>query len=398
MYPNQRDAAVPPICCLADSESCEPPVNDLLHNSLPPQSDTANIDEKIRVSQIHATSSRPVAKRTDLCNYAAASKGLISPLRHLPAEILSEIFIHTLPPFPFELLPSETPLVLELVCRRWRDVIRATPALWSCIALRLHTRSRRRDLAVASACLARSGTHPLSISLDFDYYGGSDGGYPALALIVAQCERWHTAYVQFQPTKAIRELADVKGRLVSLERLYVISSTGDTTPFEVFGLTPRLRFLHIAAKGYKHVAWDGASGLPWTGLATLAIDERHTNELLGVLADCQDVDHLDALISDDTCPAEIIRPIVQLANLRSLSLALPGVPTVLPTLILPALAQMARTTTSTTHCRQDLWHASARFDVLVSPSGCVVRELGVDDDVKHLEARDLVGILAACLS
>ncbi|KAF7974511.1 hypothetical protein HWV62_12086 [Athelia sp. TMB] len=399
MYPNQRDVAVSPIFYHADSQSFEPPVHDILHKNLPPQSDIASIDEEIRVSQIHTAPSRLVAKLTALCDPAAASKGLISPPRRLPAEILGEIFIHTLPPFPFELFPSQTPLVLELVCRRWKDVIRSTPALWSSIALRLHKRSGRRDLAVASTCLARSGRHPLSISLELEWqslrYRGSDRGYPALALIVAHCERWQTVYVEFQLMNVLSELADVQGRLVSLERLHVTSFTADNTPFEVFGLAPRLRFLDITATGYKYIIWGGAFGLPWKGLTTLVIDERHTNEVLGMLADCQNLVYLKALISDYTCPAGIDGPTIQLAHLRSISLTLPEVPTILPKLILPALTQISFTTITTKNSRQDLWHVSTGLDILLSQSGCVVRELALDDKVERLEARDLVGILTA---
>ncbi|KIK33520.1 hypothetical protein CY34DRAFT_38321, partial [Suillus luteus UH-Slu-Lm8-n1] len=59
-------------------------------------------------------------------------EGLGPAISRLPAELLSEIFTHTLPPFDGFLPPSKLrpPILLTRVCRRWREVAVGTPNLW----------------------------------------------------------------------------------------------------------------------------------------------------------------------------------------------------------------------------------------------------------------------------
>ncbi|KAJ7885871.1 hypothetical protein B0H14DRAFT_2241169, partial [Mycena olivaceomarginata] len=57
----------------------------------------------------------------------------IYPVLTLPNEIVSEIFVQVLPDFP-RCPPPIGPLSLYLlcqICRKWRDIVFSTPALWS---------------------------------------------------------------------------------------------------------------------------------------------------------------------------------------------------------------------------------------------------------------------------
>ncbi|KAJ7148434.1 hypothetical protein C8R43DRAFT_1008943 [Mycena crocata] len=91
------------------------------------------------------------------------------PVLSLPTEITSEIFLHSLPLYP--LRPPMTgrlsPTTLTHVCRRWRSVALATPALWramtvACVA----TENVETQKDVLKSWLTRSGCFPLSIRLD----------------------------------------------------------------------------------------------------------------------------------------------------------------------------------------------------------------------------------------
>ncbi|KII91818.1 hypothetical protein PLICRDRAFT_105807, partial [Plicaturopsis crispa FD-325 SS-3] len=67
-------------------------------------------------------------------------KAVFSPFRRLPAELLSEVFVHCLPPdsAPSPYAPplssgpalGSAPLLLMSVCKRWRAVALSTPRLW----------------------------------------------------------------------------------------------------------------------------------------------------------------------------------------------------------------------------------------------------------------------------
>ncbi|EPQ54021.1 hypothetical protein GLOTRDRAFT_24996, partial [Gloeophyllum trabeum ATCC 11539] len=58
-------------------------------------------------------------------------RSVLSPLRVIPAELLSEIFVHCLPEDVF--IPcraSSAPLVLTQVCQFWTEVALSSPRLW----------------------------------------------------------------------------------------------------------------------------------------------------------------------------------------------------------------------------------------------------------------------------
>ncbi|KAJ7364945.1 hypothetical protein DFH08DRAFT_840432 [Mycena albidolilacea] len=109
-----------------------------------------------------------------------AHRALISPMRHIPHDVLLEIFFSCLPSEHNALIDAaEAPLLLGRICRHWRSVAYNTPMLWSSMHIPclnyLHTppniiSSLERTV---EAWLVRSATCPLSISL-FDkvnYFG-----------------------------------------------------------------------------------------------------------------------------------------------------------------------------------------------------------------------------------
>ncbi|KAF7346513.1 hypothetical protein MSAN_01879400 [Mycena sanguinolenta] len=100
---------------------------------------------------------------------------LISPMRHIPQDILLEIFFACLPPEHDAVIdPAEAPLLLGRICRHWRSVAYATPILWSSIHIPspdyLNTPPNilRQLERIIEAWLERSAACPLSVSL-FDF-------------------------------------------------------------------------------------------------------------------------------------------------------------------------------------------------------------------------------------
>ncbi|KAF9042301.1 hypothetical protein BJ165DRAFT_1372430 [Panaeolus papilionaceus] len=105
---------------------------------------------------------------------------VFAPIRRLPDDVLGEIFYHCLPthrnPIP---ITSTPPLVLTLVCRKWRTVAISSPKLWTKlhVAFQSSVTERQYDpnqqfshrwqlrLAGIKTWLSRSGNLPLSISL-----------------------------------------------------------------------------------------------------------------------------------------------------------------------------------------------------------------------------------------
>ncbi|KAJ7872286.1 hypothetical protein B0H14DRAFT_2502721, partial [Mycena olivaceomarginata] len=83
------------------------------------------------------------------------------PVLTLPNEIVCEIFVHFLPPYPVCPPPtgSLSPILLTHICRGWREIALESPALWRAIQI-----SANDDLV--STVLSRSVPCPLSIHLN----------------------------------------------------------------------------------------------------------------------------------------------------------------------------------------------------------------------------------------
>ncbi|KAJ7364947.1 hypothetical protein DFH08DRAFT_840438 [Mycena albidolilacea] len=109
-----------------------------------------------------------------------AHRALISPMRHIPHDVLLEVFFSCLPSEHNALIDTaEAPLLLGRICRHWRSVAYNTPMLWSSIHIpcldyvNTPATIRSKLERTVEAWLERSVTCPLSISL-FDkvnYFG-----------------------------------------------------------------------------------------------------------------------------------------------------------------------------------------------------------------------------------
>ncbi|KAJ7037012.1 hypothetical protein C8F04DRAFT_953226, partial [Mycena alexandri] len=75
-------------------------------------------------------------QRSHLGEHAAALKGVLSPLRQIPPEILTEIFMHWCEQdLRGTVNMLQAPLVITHVSSFWRAVALGTPALWNIVRL-----------------------------------------------------------------------------------------------------------------------------------------------------------------------------------------------------------------------------------------------------------------------
>ncbi|KAF9061803.1 hypothetical protein BDP27DRAFT_1234582, partial [Rhodocollybia butyracea] len=117
-----------------------------------------------------------VAQRAVIHKFIRAHRALLAPIRRLPVEVLSEIFLFCL---PVDRNPvrsvKEAPLLLTRICRRWRDIALENPRLWTGIHIfvpdiyNMPKDERRRIFEMRTAgweaWLKRSGALPVSLSL-----------------------------------------------------------------------------------------------------------------------------------------------------------------------------------------------------------------------------------------
>ncbi|KAF9042204.1 hypothetical protein BJ165DRAFT_1405904 [Panaeolus papilionaceus] len=97
------------------------------HQSL---DDLAIFDRDVQALELVIGSMR--RRRSALEEMVTVCDSVLAPIRHIPDDILEEIFYHCLPitrnARPFI---SEWPLLLTVVCKKWRAIAKSAPRLWA---------------------------------------------------------------------------------------------------------------------------------------------------------------------------------------------------------------------------------------------------------------------------
>ncbi|KAJ7065500.1 hypothetical protein C8F01DRAFT_1228814 [Mycena amicta] len=144
------------------------------------------------------------------------------PVLTLPNEIVSEIFIQYIPIYPVcpPLLGDGSPTKLAQICRHWREIAHATPALWRAIELfAMFDSSEDGDalqLLTAQTWLDRSRTLPLSIAMGNDYAG--DRGQ-ALNHLLAHRTRWEYVGLRLSNEAEVKYPSRLEGSMPLLLEL-----------------------------------------------------------------------------------------------------------------------------------------------------------------------------------
>ncbi|KAJ7042966.1 hypothetical protein C8F04DRAFT_1075526 [Mycena alexandri] len=130
----------------------------------------------------------------------------VHPIQTLPPEILGEIFVDFLPPYP-GLPPLSgllSPHLLCRICRQWRAIALSTPRLWSAIRIDAFQNDsdaeQARKLEILKTWLTRSSNCPLSLSLSGASYAPLLGDF--IEAILAHRARWEHVDVLVPPKAA----------------------------------------------------------------------------------------------------------------------------------------------------------------------------------------------------
>ncbi|KAK7040432.1 F-box domain-containing protein [Favolaschia claudopus] len=197
------------------------------------------------------------------------------PVLSLPNETVAEIFLHFIPPYP-DTPPTmglESPVVLTLICRQWRDTALSTPALWPAIEL-TSLRLRGSSAQYSQLWLERSGLLPLSIHYSYGNEASEDGDSPLLSTLVKYRSRWEHAGILLPDVPQINA---IHGPMPLLRTLSFIVANRQTTPTTdtrsdletippfVFE-TPALSSLSIMGFHTLTVIF------PWSQLTSLSLD------------------------------------------------------------------------------------------------------------------------------
>jgi hypothetical protein len=153
------------------------------------------------ISQARAVLDDLVNRRDQIEKNVSDHQALLCPARRLPPDIMEEIFLHCFSADRYPTLGStEAPTLLSHVCRGWRNLSLSISRFWSSIHI-LPTGSMRtwrwkdsvpyrRRIDAVEAWLARSGSHPLSISLSMNMEIDETYASTMIDILIQHSRRW----------------------------------------------------------------------------------------------------------------------------------------------------------------------------------------------------------------
>ncbi|KAJ7201162.1 hypothetical protein GGX14DRAFT_659384 [Mycena pura] len=213
------------------------------------------------------------------------------PASILPAEIVSEIFVHVLPAYPIcpPLAGNSSPTQLTHICRQWKEIAMSTPLLWRAIMIPfLHDKSCARDLIFfVETWLRRSGSCPLSIDIKEPI--GFDRTFleEVIGAFVPHRMRWQylSLYLYLLEPDWCDGLLELI-QPVPMPLLYEMKLKSNERGWDPETIPPSLPMAFREAPGLRSMTFENFTfpsiGFPWWQLTSLGLEGI-------VLSDCTKV-------------------------------------------------------------------------------------------------------------
>ncbi|KAJ7820797.1 hypothetical protein B0H13DRAFT_2682235 [Mycena leptocephala] len=252
------------------------------------------------------------------------------PVLRLPNEIVSDVFMHFLPPYPLfpPFIGPLSPTLLTHICRRWREIALGTPALWRAISSYHKSIHIPYDLVIHTfdTWLNRSRCCPVSLRFDATDFQMDVAEF--LAILVPHRARWEHLKLSSRPS----HLPILDGPMSLLR--YLDLRLFPATEAVSCGEMPLLRTVVLNDDAALSVI------LPWAQLTSLTLLCVYPDECVPILQQTSSLVHckLELFGSTNNQLNDITLPC-----LESLTLINPGRQSVmdfLKTLIVPALCSL----------------------------------------------------------
>lgn len=238
----------------------------------------AHID--VEVARMRDALDRAVTRRQLLVGFVQDHTGPLADIRRVPPEILSEIFLQSIPPAEeqtsFMRHSGRTPMILAQVCRRWRAVALSTSRLWSTIIIQ--TRSEyipAEPRRLLEMWLERSMPSPLSLKIElYDQECNIGESRAWIDILVAHSRRWEILHC-VQGDFVLDKLYETRGQLPTLHTFqieympwgYHLDVERIERVSQVVSRAPRLTNLHIA-----QIYLISSATFPWSQITDLYVD------------------------------------------------------------------------------------------------------------------------------
>ncbi|KAJ7148792.1 hypothetical protein C8R43DRAFT_925614 [Mycena crocata] len=283
------------------------------------------------------------------------------PVLTLPNEIVSEIFLHFLPPYPECPFPTGllSPTILTYICRKWRQIALTTPALWRAVpfppqGLLADTEKQ----IVLESWLARSSSCP--VSFKFVNHASYRLREKSLETLVIYRFRW-----EYMELRMIGDLLHIIGGPAPLLReLNLQLDRSSPSPVSLTD-APLLHTVILNDDAALSIV------LPWTQLTSLTLILVYPSECTPILLQTCNLVHCELFLAQNHHSA--IEPDVELAHLESLVITCTGDGNsrYLRSFIVPALQKLQ---VPETYLEPDPILALTSF---ISKSGCTLQEVRI---------------------
>ncbi|KAK0445042.1 uncharacterized protein EV420DRAFT_983296 [Desarmillaria tabescens] len=242
---------------------------------------------------------RRTNERRHLQQYDTTHQGILSCIRTFPTEILEKIFMQTVDNHYDVFDTKRGPWALGHVCRRWKDISRSYPALWTALAiesLHLQPESRRSYLPeILEEVLVLTGNQELDVRYSLQSLIVNDGNthrgrskvlwgdrkssfwnvlQGLFDMLVGHSMRWRSASFVVPCKLGGRRLRQAKGRLSSLVSFDLSLCEGlgegvhfDSKTLDALSIPPKLQVLTVT-----DVPIDVLPSLPWSQMRYLSHD------------------------------------------------------------------------------------------------------------------------------
>ncbi|KAJ6578037.1 hypothetical protein B0H19DRAFT_574111 [Mycena capillaripes] len=251
------------------------------------------------------------------------------PVLTLPNEIVSEIFIHFLPNYPYAppLIGILSPNILTQICGKWREIALGTSALWRAVA----ALSSGVQTHLIDIWLKRSRCSPLSLQVDV---GDAEVNTEVLAAVVPHHSRWEHLILRISPPL----LPVIEGPTPLLRHLSLtIEPNPDAVDAITFSDAPLLRTVRLNDYAAAKVI------LPCAQLTTLILFHVYPDECVPILQQTSNLIHCELDMLKGIVTSDQAGPNLMLPYLESLTLTAPlhdRVTDFLGTFIVPALCAL----------------------------------------------------------
>ena len=228
------------------------------------------------------------------------SKSLLSPIRKLPVELLTEIFSYCCAENkvivrPVEDSENETKIqvpatTLLQVCRSWNTTVASTKALWASICLTVLSNPKNEEDSdrvqrSISRLLQASGEVPLKVTIDTKALDGNL--HRSVLSLMSEATRWKEVSIAWRHPDVDQFWLPLKDNLPILERLSLNSFNSEASSGEEFAHAPRLRSISFQALNLGSTV-----ALPFSQISFIELRAVYFKDALRTFCQAASLSHL----------------------------------------------------------------------------------------------------------